>query len=389
MILSIIELILALTIPILIIKLKDTWLCKKIGVIGCNYLLGIIYALMFYVLLKTNLLTERDTSLLEIVSYLSISFSIPFLLFQTNFKELLKLSKKSILSFFLLILSVFTVTAITYIVFSKNIENGKILSGMAIGLYTGGTPNLNAVAYFFGLDNTTIAMSNICDIIFGGIFYIFLLFLAKPLSKAFLKYAVKEEYTSIDENTENNVSEKKGIITNSILCLAIVLVSALIGYLLFIITGSREGTLVNFLVPSLMLGSTILGLVFSFNKKVRNVKHNNSIGNYFACVFSFSISMIINFTQLSGLTFSIFIHFAVITVSTFIIHLLLCKIFKVGADIMITSCTAGIYGPAFIPSVTHSIGADYMLPTGLLLGSFGYAVGTFLGIGFVELLMLL
>ena len=43
--------------------------------------------------------------------------------------------------------------------------------------------------------------------------------------------------------------------------------------------------------------------------------------------------------------------------------------------------TAGIYGPAFIPAITKQIGDEKLTPVGLLCGSLGYAVGTFLGAG--------
>lgn len=390
MILTIIEIILALVVPFLTIKFSNNWLTKKLGVVGTNYLLGIVYALIIFAFTKTNVITQRDTSGNEIISYLAVSFSIPFLLYNTNLRDVLKLSKKSLISFGLLIFSVICVTAITYFAFSKNIASGNILSGMAVGLYTGGTPNLNSIAYSFGLDKDTILMSNISDIIFGGLFYVFLILLAKPLIKHFLKGDVEKDKEFVCEKQEETAFSFKnhGVFRNILLTLGAVAISAGVGVLIWIITGKVDGTLTNYLVPALMLGTTVIGLMLSFNKNIREVKGNNKMGEYCSCVFSFAISSIIDFNKLSGLALNIFIHFAIITLATFLLHLLLCKIFKINADIMITTCTAGIYGPAFIPSVTKSIGAQYMLATGLILGSLGYAIGTFLGIGIAQLFTL-
>ena len=61
------------------------------------------------------------------------------------------------------------------------------LSAAAIGLYTGGTPNLNAITNIL-IDNwfagtaESIALANLSDIIIGAcILYILIAYLAKPL----------------------------------------------------------------------------------------------------------------------------------------------------------------------------------------------------------------
>ena len=51
--------------------------------------------------------------------------------------------------------------------------------------------------------------------------------------------------------------------------------------------------------------------------------------------------------------------------------------------------TAGLYGPAFVPAITRQVGDESLTPVGLLCGSFGYAIGTFLGAGVAMLLALI
>ena len=52
------------------------------------------------------------------------------------------------------------------------------------------------------------------------------------------------------------------------------------------------------------------------------------------------------------------------------------------------TATAGIYGPAFIPAITKQIKNDALTVPGLICGSIGYAIGTFLGMGIGLLLLL-
>ena len=83
---------------------------------------------------------------------------------------------------------------------------------MAVGLYTGGTPNLNAIGNILGVDSTIIAMSNLSDMIIGGVFYMFLLLACKPLFKNFLKQNNSNYYKNVVENTLNvDVLETKNI----------------------------------------------------------------------------------------------------------------------------------------------------------------------------------
>ena len=50
--------------------------------------------------------------------------------------------------------------------------------------------------------------------------------------------------------------------------------------------------------------------------------------------------------------------------------------------------TAGLYGPAFVPAITKQIKNDDLTVPGLITGSIGYAIGTFLGMLLVFLYMI-
>ena len=82
----------------------------------------------------------------------------------------------------------------------------------------------------------------------------------------------------------------------------------------------------------------------------------------------------------------VFVVFLTITVATFFVHMLLCKVFKIDLRLMMVTATAGIYGPAFIPGLCKALDSDKLIPSGLIMGSLGYVIGTFLGCGLVLLL---
>jgi len=388
MIIKLIEIILIFTIPLLILRFRSTKVISLISTVGAAYLAGMIISIAASFVLPT-----RDTSVSEILAYVSISLAIPLLLFSNNIKNVLRLSKTTLLSFLLLIISVLTATFALFIVFTRKLEFGEIFSGMAVALYTGGTPNLNAVACVFNLDSNLILAANISDILFGGLFYVFLMFAAKPLLSGFLKNGSEAQlYIDDSANTEDiGISfsfRSKGVVRNLCLSALSLIVSAGAGILLWVLKGSVDGTLTNYVVPSLMIGTTVLGIALSFSTKVCSVKENNLMGKYFATVFSFAIASIINISKIAAISLRVFAVYAIITTAAFIIHVLLCKVFRIGADTMIITSTAGIFGPAFIPGISKAIKADYLLASGLIIGSLGYTIGTFLGIGYTYFLTL-
>lgn len=394
MILTIIEIVCSLLIPFIIMKNRNGKVVSSVGTTGTAYICGFVFSIIIGILMSTGIVPGRDTSATEIVSYVGISIAIPLLLFSNNMKHLKDLSRKTLISFVLLIISVLVVTTVMFAAYTRKLEDGTILSGMAVALYTGGTPNLNAVANVFMLDREVLVTANVSDIIFGGIFYAFLVFAAKPMTSKIIGNST--ECNSIIEGVlfSEDINEvfsvrKKGVLRNFFISFGIVIISLLAGVLIWVIKGKADGTLTNYVVPALMIGATIGGLLLSLNADVRSVKENDIMGQYFAAIFSYCISSMINISTFSSSFFRIFIVYAVITTMTFVVHMILCKIFKIGADMMIVSSTAGIYGPAFIPGVCRAIHADRMMPAGLILGSFGYGIGTFLGILYVRVLAIL
>ncbi len=395
MIYSVIQVIAIFFIPLLIIRFHQMKLTKLIGTIGMAYLLGLLVAVVIFGLRKLGLSIIINTDIGEIGSHLAISIAIPLLLFSTNLKETRKLSKPVLLAFASVIVSVIIVTAITYYAYGRTIQDGAVLSGMAVGLYTGGTPNLNAIANIFGLDPAQIAIANLSDMIIGGVFYMFLLILCKPLLLKFLKPSATSTYMRAESNIVNtdelNFKEfrrSKSLVYSFLLAFLMAIIGAGLGILLWIIMGAEQGKMTDLLVPTMMITVTVLGIAGSFNKKIREVKGTNILGQYLILVFSFALASSLDLTKMTGNFGQVILLYGIITVGSFVLHIGFSKLLKIDVDCAMVTATAGIYGPAFIPAITNQIKNDALTVPGLICGSLGYAIGTFLGVG-IGLLFLL
>ncbi len=395
MVYSIVQVIAIFLVPLIIIRYHRFKLTKLIGTIGMAYLLGLLVALIVFGLRKAGLTINQNQDIGEIGSHLAISIAIPLLLFSANLKEAKKLSKSVLVSFGSVIFSVIIITTITFYLYGKTLDNGAELSGMAIGLYTGGTPNLNAIANVFGLDSTTIGIANLSDMIIGGVFYMFLLILCKPLLLKFLKPSDKQVYlkekSNITNTEELNINEfktSKSLVKAFILAFIMAAVGAGLGILLWIILGATQGKMTDLLVPTMMISVTIFGIIASFNKKIRDTQGTNVVGQYLILVFSFALASSLDLTKMTGNFGKVILLYGIITIGTFILHIILSKLLKIDVDCAMVTVTAGLYGPAFIPAITKQINNDALTVPGLICGSIGYAAGTFIGIGIALLFLM-
>jgi uncharacterized membrane protein len=387
MVFSIIQVLSIFLVPVLIIKYHNFVISRWLGTIGTAYVLGILVALLIFALNKLGLNVVTNSDVGEIGSHLAISIAIPLLLFSANLKEAKKLSKTVLLSFGSLIVSAVIVSAITFYVYGKTIGFGAELSAMAVGLYTGGTPNLNAIGNIFGLDGTTIGVANLSDMVIGAVFYIFLLLLAKPLLSKILRKSDQEVYVketskieNIDDLDIDRFKLSKELVNRFFIAFGIALLGAGLGIIVWMILGAEQGRMTDFLVPVMMVTVTVLGIAVSFNEKIRKTEHMNVLGQYFILVFSFALASSLDFTRMQGLFNDILVLYGVITVGVFVLHIIISKFLNVDVDCTIVTLTAGLYGPAFVPAITKQIKNDDLTVPGLITGSIGYAIGTFLGI---------
>lgn len=402
MIQHILQLILIFVIPYLIIRFKDFKLTKIFGTIGMAYFFGLVVAFIVFILNKVNVVFSLSTDIGQISSYAAIAIGIPLLLFGSNLQEAKKLTGPVLKSFLALIISVMIVSSITFVFYGKNILNGDILSAAAIGLYTGGTPNLNTIAISLfrlnniAFDSNLVTLANLSDIIIGAFFYVFLLFLAKPIIDKILPYKVKEKYIvgeSDMKNTEDfnfkDFKRSKRLLKTFLIAFGMTAISAGAGVLLYEVVKvsvsseiASEFEMLDFLVPVMLIGVTILGIIGSFNKKIRETEGTNILGHYLILVFSFALASSVDFSTLGDSEFgNIIILYGIITVGSFLIHLLFARLLKIDSDCMIVTATAGIYGPAFVPAITKQLKNENLTVPGLICGSIGYALGTFLGLG--------
>ncbi|OQB25419.1 MAG: hypothetical protein BWY11_00378 [Firmicutes bacterium ADurb.Bin182] len=331
-----------------------------------------------------------DTKIAMSAAEILVPIAIPLILFSANLKSLKYLAKTTTISFMLVIVAVLAASFAGFALFRTSVDEAPSISGMLVGLYTGGTPNLMAIGMALGVKDTNIVLANTADMVAGGIYFAMLLsVMPRLVGRFFLPF---KSGGSGDESLEESirrefVPKKQSFSFKEILRRAPVFALSVLS--LFIAAGLALLFTGELNVAVVMLVVTTCGIAFSFIKRVRETPGSYAAGQYFIYMFSFAIGLSFDLSLISKGSLMLLVMVLFVQFCSVFLHLLLSRLFGIDGHTSLITSTAGIYGPAFIPPVANALKNREVILPGLICGVFGYAVGNYLGIGLASMLKLL
>lgn len=343
---------------------KSTKLGKVLSPIILSYALGILIC-------NLNLLPV-NTAIAEAFQNGSILLALPLLLYSSDIRSWIKTSNDTLVAFGLCILAGLFATCIATLIFQSQLSNIWQLSGMLTGIYTGGTANLFAIGIALDAPQDDALLLNAAEIFWGAIYLLFLLSGAQTFWNKFLPVGksslLQEEGTQEIQDSSISISDVLKAIVLTVLIIGVVVGIS------FLIFGKLES---NFIV----IGVTSLGLIASFNDKVRSWNGTYETGDYMLLMFGISIGMMSDFTELMA-DGGLYIAFVgVVLLLTVVIHGLLCVWRKIDTDTYLITSTAALYSIAFIGQVASALRNRSVIVGGIAVSLIGLAIGTYLGIG--------
>ena len=324
-----------------------------------------------------------ETKVAMSLSEILVPIAIPLILFSADLSGVKRLAKPMLKSFILVAIVVSIVASAAYLLYRNRIPEAYQYAGMIIGLHTGGTPNLMAIGAALNVGDTNIVLANAADVVVGGVYFLLLISVMPKLTRKFLKpfepQATDADAGYVERLEQSFVPEKepfsmKTILRHIPIVLLGILSLAIAAGLALLFTGTLD-------VVVIMLVVTTCGIGFSFIKKVRSAPGSFTVGQYLILMFSFGIGLSFNFDALNKQAFLLLAMFATAQFGAVLLHLLLCRVFRIDADTALITSTAGIYGPAFIVPVANAMDNREVVLPGLICGILGYAIGNYLGIG--------
>lgn len=372
MLTSIIALLLILILPALILYLKErVKIIKWMSPIVVCYIIGIIAGNLPFL--------HLDSPTLRNVAEVSVCLATPMLLFSCDFMKWLRNSRNTIISFLLGTIAVVFCSTIAFLLFKDQISEGAKVAGMTVGLYTGATVNLTAIGVALQVAQETFIVMNSADLLFGGLYFLFLITVGKKVFGLILPAYIKEEGKNIGVTAENEIALPLQFSLKSNIAEA--LKSVAIAIPIVLVTVGLSLLVLHRMHPTvIILGITTLGIVFSFNKKISRLRFNYEAGNYLLLMFSLALGALANYTRLVTGNLPIVMFVALVVFSSVFLHVLMAYFFKLHDDTVIITSAAVIFGPAFILPIADAIKNREVIVAGLSMALLGNAFGTYLGI---------
>ena len=415
----VIGLILVLCPAVLIYLSSRIELLKKIGVVILRYLLGAI--------LGNSGLTGPDSLPLQKgLAEGTVALALPMLLFSMDVPAVFRLAGKSLLAMLLAGLSVVMVAVLLFFALGTLTEHGDELAGMAVAVYTGGTPNLAAVKTALSIPDDLYIKFHTYDTLMGLFYLLFVFSVARPLFGRFLKpfdaldhqadstpsdsrmhsadapsdhnsalrkqadLDLDAEATEIAEAYESEdrpvgVEDYGSLIYPRVwppILAALLLSMAIVGFSVFLGSLFSENV-----APAItILSITSLGIAASFVPAIRNIRKTFSVGMYIILVFCVSVASLTDVAGLLNIEPVIILFIAGAVIGSLFLHSLLCKWADVDVDTFLVISSSAICSPPFVPVVASALKNRQLIVPGLTTGILGYGIGNYLGISIAYLL---
>lgn len=361
--------------PMVIIVLCMNYpLLDKIGMVILCYAVGLVLG-------NINILPDQILSSQETLSEVCVALSLPLLLFSLDLKQWIHLAGKTILSMILATLSIIIASTLGFLLINGLAGESWKLVGMAVAVYTGGTPNLAAIKTALQVDPTTFITFHTYDIMISLVCILFFITIAQRVCNLFLPRFKPLDPGSKDARAlhSEDMGSYAGMFTPGILKklgLALVLSLAIVG----ISVGISSLLPPDYATSVTILMITSLGIGCSFIPAIRNIEKTFQLGMYIILVFCLVVSSMSNFSQLTQLNYPILFYVGFSVFGSMTLHALFCKIFNIDTDTFIITSTSAICSPPFVPVVAGALRNKAVILSGLTTGIIGYAIGNYLGI---------
>lgn len=317
----------------------------------------------------------------------SIALAIPLILMNAKFKAFLQNGPEVIRSFLIAVGAAIVVCILGGFLFKNQTSKSADIAAMLAGVYTGGTPNMAAIKIAIGADENLFGALNIADILFGGMYLIFLTTIGPKVFRMVLKQKAinPQPVNQADDRTGNIWSsltirnKAKSLLLPFILSILSVAIAAGMSWLVF------NELSMSFFVVLL----TSFGILISLSPWQSRLLGSYEAGDYLLLVFCFCLGLFSNLSDLADSSLTIIYFTAFVLFTSIFLHLLLARVFNIDADITLITSVACIFGPLFVGQVVSVMKNKNMIIPGMTLGVAGIAIGSFVGIFIHKILVYL
>lgn len=350
---------------------------RKAGIVLLCYGAGILLGTLGFI-------PEGAAPVQERLADVSVAVALPLLLFSMDVRRWSSLAGKAVLSMAAACVAAVIVSMLGAFITRGVLNESWQVGGMAVGVYTGGTPNVAAIRAALNVDTEIFLIFHTYDTVISIAYIIFCMTAAQRLFGLWLKPFAEAhvgERAVLDEKEmpTEGIDAFSGLLRprhwpslGAMLLLSCVIVAVA----LFI-----SGLFAQYAASAMAIVTiTTLGIAASFVRRVRESKYVFQLGMYIIYVFCCVVGSMVNAAVLTNINYPILLIVALVIYGGMALHAVFCRILQVDTDTFIITSVSAICSPPFVPPVAEALNNRHMLLSGITTGIIGYAVGNYLGV---------
>ena len=313
------------------------------------------------------------------ISTYCVQAGISICLLSMNVTELKKLNRQPVIALVSAIASVCAVAIGLGIIFAPHMVEGWKCAGMFVGTYTGGTPNLTAIATGVDCSRETLAAANAADYVVSTPLMV-AMFAAPAFFKASKKWNKLWPYSFTQEELEEGGSEHlmadkewsiKDIAWLLTIGFGVAFVTTAVAQRIFPDTFWKAGRLLLVTTVSICLAQL---------KPVKKLRGNLDLGLFISLCFLATIGFAVDIKQFIGSAFIMTLYVFLMLIGCTLLHFIICRIFKIKYEYVLLSMVGCIVDGPTASLTAAGGGWKSLINVGLIMGVIAGACGNYVGI---------
>ncbi len=308
-----------------------------------------------------------------------VPIAIPLLLFEADLKRIVRESGPTLIAFIIGSAGVVVGVMVGVVLFDLGLKEAE-LAGIFTGTYIGGGLNFAAVAEATGMQEDSVLTAAIAaDQVITNLNFLLIIFI-HGIAWMANKYPTHHMDNAVVFDTESD-GEVHHIadldLAGLLAALALAFTLAAIGKLIADLLGMPDYSI---------LVITLLALIVAtvFPQQIKKLSGHREAGNVMMFIFLASLGAGADIWKLVEIAPVLFLFATVIIIVHLMILFAVGKFLKLDLAELAMASAVCIGGPSSAPALASAKGWRDLLIPGLLLGSLGYAVGSFIGVGVVD-----
>lgn len=340
---------------------------------------GVMLLITVAILLANLRIIPTKAPAYEVVWDVLVPIAIPLLLFDADLKRIVRESGPTLFAFALGGASVVAGTIVGVTVLDLG-PNEAELAGIFTGTYIGGGLNFFAVSEAVGMQgHSSLAAAVAADNVITNLHFLVIILIPGVawMKKRYPTHHI-DNAALFDADERGPIHEIKNLgIAGLLMSLAAAFALAATGHWLATLAGKPDYSILFVTALALLLATCL-------PHQIKRLSGYREAGNVLMFVFLASLGASADIWELVEIAPILFV-FALVIVS---IHLLILfgvgMLFKLDLAELAMASAVCIGGPSSAPALASAKGWRDLLTPGILAGSFGYAVGSYIGFGIVQ-----